>query len=283
MFRTQSRMIMKTGPAGSAQSLGKTFHHATRGAVQDSALPGVPLKKMFYLGQDCFSFRHTIMQIGAVETADKTPCSIQFQGFTDFLAGVCIGRCRDGNARDFGILVGQHGQLSIFRTKIMSPFGNAMTLIDGKQPHLPPLVQGLQGGLKRVLNQTLGCQIEEFQFMSPQGMLNVSCFSLGLKRVEACCSNSAFSECLNLILHQGDERGNDQGHAGSQQSGDLVAQRFAPAGGHQHQRIFPALDMIDHLLLEPAKFRVCKSLAQNFQCRVHDRQYGRSPDQERHQ
>ena len=106
---TQARMIMKTGPAGSVQSLGKTFHHAAGRAVQNPTLPGVSLKKMFYLRQGCFSFRYRIMQIRPVETADKTSCVIQFQGLADFLAGMRIGGGRDGNTRDLRILVSQHG------------------------------------------------------------------------------------------------------------------------------------------------------------------------------
>ena len=39
----------------------------------------------------------------------------------------------------------------------------------------------------------------------------------------------------DLVIHQGNQRGDDDGYALAHQGGDLVTQRFAAARGHQHE------------------------------------------------
>ena len=46
---------------------------------------------------------------------------------------------------------------------------------------------------------------------------------------------------IHLVLHLGDQRGDHEAHPGALQRGDLVAERLAAAGWHQHEGI-PAGD-----------------------------------------
>ena len=43
----------------------------------------------------------------------------------------------------------------------------------------------------------------------------------------------------------------------------LVAQRFAAARGHEHQRVAPRDDVLHDRLLRPAELRVAKDIVQN--------------------
>ena len=53
----------------------------------------------------------------------------------------------------------------------------------------------------------------------------------------------------DLVLHQGDQRGNDQRQAVQQQGGYLIADRFAGAGRHDAQRVAAGEDGLHQLAL----------------------------------
>ena len=57
----------------------------------------------------------------------------------------------------------------------------------------------------------------------------------------------------DLILHQGNQWGNHNADAIAQQGWNLIAQRLAAAGRHQHQGIATARHDIDDLGLLTAK------------------------------
>ena len=50
---------------------------------------------------------------------------------------------------------------------------------------------------------------------------------------------------VHLVLHQGDEGGDDDGGPFHHQGGELVAQGFSAAGGHQDKRVPPFNQMLD--------------------------------------
>ena len=66
--------------------------------------------------------------------------------------------------------------------------------------------------------------------------------SPGILRRRASCSGRAparpaASQLLHLVLHQGDQRRDHHRQPLEDQRRDLVAQRFAAAGGHDRQRV----------------------------------------------
>ena len=58
------------------------------------------------------------------------------------------------------------------------------------------------------------------------------------------------ADCIDLILHQGDQGGNDDGRPFHAKGGQLVAQRLAAAGRHQHKSVAAPDEMHDDLFLE---------------------------------
>ena len=50
-------------------------------------------------------------------------------------------------------------------------------------------------------------------------------------------AHAELAQRFDLILHERDQRRDDQGEAVKDQRRDLIAQRFAAAGGHQDQRV----------------------------------------------
>jgi len=52
-----------------------------------------------------------------------------------------------------------------------------------------------------------------------------------------------------LVLHQCDQRRNDEAHASLHQGGKLVAQRFAASGGHERENVAALEHILHHGLL----------------------------------
>ena len=61
--------------------------------------------------------------------------------------------------------------------------------------------------------------------------------------------NAHVVERVNLIAHQRDQRGNDDGHARKKRGGNLVADRLASTGGHDAERITALDNRIDYAFL----------------------------------
>jgi hypothetical protein len=63
---------------------------------------------------------------------------------------------------------------------------------------------------------------------------------------------------VNLILHQRDQWGDNDGQAGAVQSGDLKTEGLAAPGGKQREDVSAGQGGLDDFALERAKFRVPK-------------------------
>ena len=74
-------------------------------------------------------------------------------------------------------------------------------------------------------------------------------------------------QCTHLVVHQGNQRRYHHGHtmtsALTHDGRHLVAQAFAAACGHQHQRITAAYNVIDDVGLWASKGVKTKDLVQH--------------------
>ena len=77
--------------------------------------------------------------------------------------------------------------------------------------------------------------------------------SLSQAGIEKLRTNSVLAQRFNLVLHQGDQRRYDQPDAPANDRGNLVADGFADAGGHQDERIFSSEYFLDDFKLVLAK------------------------------
>ena len=67
----------------------------------------------------------------------------------------------------------------------------------------------------------------------------------------------------DLVVHQGNQRGDDDGYAFAHQGGDLVAQRFTAAGGHQHEGAVALNNGVDDLGLVTAEVGIAEGVLQD--------------------
>ena len=83
--------------------------------------------------------------------------------------------------------------------------------------------------------------------------------------VEKARPHTQLAHGVDLILHERNQWRNHNAATGSRQSRDLIAQRFAAAGGHQHQGITATGNLINDIGLLTTEFTVAKHVSQLLQ------------------
>ena len=111
-------------------------------------------------------------------------------------------------------------------------------------------------------HQPLGRDVEQVELAGrkiPLGLIR----GLRIERgVEHRRVHAGLGERRDLVLHQRDQRRHHHRAALAHQRRNLIAQRLAAAGRHQHQRVAAGCDMLDDLGLRAAKCGVAEDGAQ---------------------
>ena len=136
------------------------------------------------------------------------------------------GRRRQGDQRRRADLVDDRADAAVLRTEIVAPLRNAVRLVDGVERYL-------DFAQKRdvvLLGKRLGGEIE--QLGAPLQHVGAHLRHGGLveRRIEEMGDARLRRESahgVHLILHQGDQRRNDDRHAVHQQRRQLVTERLA--------------------------------------------------------
>ena len=124
-----------------------------------------------------------------------------------------------------------------------------MRLVDGQQTHVHPLDAFDQDvGL-----QAFGRQVEKLVLAVHAVVEGHVDFAAAHPRKHRHGRNASPFEPFHLVLHQGDERGNDQADSLLRHGRHLEAQRLATARGEQGQRIVPGQHRPDDVFLEGTK------------------------------
>jgi len=119
--------------------------------------------------------------------------------------------------------------------------------VDGEEPDLT-LLEKVDGGRDA---EALGREVEKIQFTSPIRVFDATALFGGLGGVEELCTGAHGGQGIHLILHQSDQRGNDNAGALTNKCGNLVTQRLAATGRHEHKGITTLHDRLDNLALLP--------------------------------
>ena len=92
-------------------------------------------------------------------------------------------------------------------------------------------------GEETVAQEPLGSEVEQVQF-ARGGLPANPALLLGREaRVQECRAQTELAQRHHLILHERDQRADDDRRAGAEQGRDLVAQRLAAARWHDHERV----------------------------------------------
>jgi len=120
-----------------------------------------------------------------------------------------------------------------------------MGLVDGEQRDVD-IADALQEGLTQ---QPLGTDIEQIEFIGMQPRQHLTGLLRFQRRIVEGGGHTVGAQRIDLVLHQRDQRRDHNADAAPMQRRNLVAQRLASAGGHQHKGIAPFQQAFDDLLL----------------------------------
>ncbi len=117
---------------------------------------------------------------------------------------------------------------------------------------------------ERVEQQALGGHVDEVEVAAEHRLLDGLRLAARLSvELRQAALTPSWVERVDLVLHQRDERRDDDGAARAEQGGNLVAQALAAAGRHQNQGVAAAGDMTDDVGLFAAEGRVAEDIAQD--------------------
>ena len=180
------------------------------------------------------------------------------------------GAARQGYGRRATEPVPRGAQRSVARPEIVSPLGDAVGLVDRKECGANTLLLEL-GGEPR---EPLGRDVEQPE--GPIGEPAPDGFPLPVfQRAVQRGRRDTPSGCgRDLILHERDQRGDDEGEAARDQRRHLEANRFPPAGGQYRQGIPAGEHGGDDRPLGGAKVAVTEMVAQEAAGFVHGHGHG---------
>ena len=182
-----------------------------------------------------------VADVGPVEAADKGTRILQLQALHDVGARQRIGGGREADARHVGEALVQHGQRAVFGAEVVSPLADAMHLVDGEHAQFAAFLQRIELGQKARRGHAFGRRVQERDLAPQHAPLDVRGLLHRQARIEQGRIDPGFEQRADLVVHQRDQRRDDQRHAVpralARDGWNLKAQRFAAARGHQHQRI----------------------------------------------
>ena len=205
------------------------------------------------LGPDC------VVEIGAVEAGDESLSPVEAKLGDNILADPFRGRGGEGNHRHVGKVLTQALEVAVVGAEVVSPFGDAMGLVNCYQAD----VEVLQEGPEPRQGQPLRGQVEDFEPAIYGLDLHPGNLVVGKGTVDELRRDAVGFQGVNLVLHQGDEGRDHQAEPIETQRRQLVAQGLAAAGGHQYQGIPTGKDVVDHLFLQGKKLVVAEMRLQD--------------------
>ena len=246
--------------AAFAAQPGRDFLDAfARQAIDDAGIAamlgieeGPELISRVVLGDDA------VADVRPVEAGGEDARLAEAQALDDIAARRPVGGRGQGDARHSREALVQHRELEIFRAEIVAPLRDAMRLVDGEERRTR-LRQKIEAARR---HQPLGRDVDEIEIAGAHRPLDVRRFAGIEARIEIGRAHADLAQRIDLVLHQRDQRRDHDAEARPQQRRDLIAQRLAAAGRHQHQRIAARRHMRDDLGLLAAEFGIAEGLAQ---------------------
>ncbi len=98
-------------------------------------------------------------------------------------------------------------------------------------------------------HEPLGRHVEQVELAGVQLRQHAARLGAVERRVVEGGAHAVGAQRVDLVFHQRDERRDDDADAGPQQRRDLVAERLAAAGGHEHEGVAAGDDVLDDLEL----------------------------------
>ena len=267
--RRQAGVVGQCGIALGRQPGGGFLHLLARQAVNNASLPAAVGEKGMQLAAGIIFLDHAVANVRAVEAGQEDACFAQAEAVQHLVACRLVGGGRQRNARYLGITLVQGGELQVFRAEIVPPLGYAMGLVNGEQGEFSCRVEGIEQSQGAFEHEALGSNVDQVELAAEHGLFDGLCVTPVECRVEDGGFDAELGQRIDLILHQGDQGGNDDGAAGAEQGRYLIAQTFAAPRWHEDQCVAALADVVDDFGLRAAKGGVAEDVAQEGEGSVH--------------
>ena len=243
------------------QQFGELLDLLAAQAVDDAALALVLLDEADDLAIDVVLGTDLVVEVRPVERRLEDRHVGHAQVLLDVHLHLGRRGGRQGDQRRLPDLVDDRADAAVLRTEVVTPLRDAVGLVDGIERDLDLA----QEGHVVLLGERLGREIEQLGLALHDIRAYLRHGRLVERRIEEVGDARLGREGthgIDLILHQGDQRRDDDRDPVHEQRRQLVAQRLAAARRHQHERILTLQYVADHRLLIPFERRKAEVLLQ---------------------
>ena len=181
------------------------------------------------------------------------------------VAGLGVGGGRAGDDRHAGKQVAQPPEVDVLGAKVVAPLRHAVRFVDGEQGDGGGAlaVEPAQALEEAVGHEPLGGHVEQVELAAVQAAEHAARFVGVERRVVEGGPHAGGEQGVDLVLHEADQRRDDDAHAGPHDGRDLEAERLAAAGGHEHEGVAAVDQVLDDLLLVGAELAKAEDVAQH--------------------
>ena len=237
------------------------LHLASRQAVDDARVVAV---LGFEEAQEllaCIVLRHDgVADVRAIEAADEDASIAEPEALGDLAPGRRVGGGGEGDSRHVRIAFVQHRELEVLGPEVVAPLRHAVRFVDGEEGDADPVEQR-QGA---IAHQAFGRDVEEIERARAGVGLDRPDFVEVKRRVQVRGLHAGLAQRLHLVLHQCDQRRHDDRDTVAEKGRNLVAERLAAAGGHDHEAVAAARDMLDDRFLPVSERAVSEDALEHF-------------------
>ncbi len=256
--RIEPGMIGEHRAAGLRRQLLRELLHALAGLGIDNAGAGIFGDDVDDLPRRVFARHDMVADVRPVKAGDDQPVLRNPQLFQNIGAGMRVGRGGKRQARHLRKAIEQRTEQPVIGAEIMPPFRNAMRLVDCEQAERR-LRQQVAEALAR---GTFGRDVEQVELAGAEALDRLG--AIVVDAGQRCRANAHRLGGAQLVVHQRDQRADDDAGPLQHHRGQLVGERLARAGGHHRQRALPRHHAVDHRGLHAAKGVIAENPAEMF-------------------
>ena len=199
-------------------------------------------------------------EVGAVKASDANVGVVEAEARDDVVAHKGVGGGGEGDDGRIAEAGAGGAEVAVAGAEVVAPLGDAVRLVDGEEGD----VHAAQGGDEAAVGKALGGDVEEAEVAIGGAAEDFALILAGDGRVDGGGGDPVAGEGIDLVLHQGEEGGNDEGEAIEQEGGKLVADALAAARGEDGERVAPGEDGGHDLGLAGEELAVAEDLAELF-------------------
>ena len=217
-----------------------------------------------YLAELVFRMAHDVGEVRTLESALYQKLLTEAQAGHDVVGDGRGGCGRNGNHGGIDA-VAELSDVEVVRAEVIAPLGDAVRLIDDDvgEVHVPEVLP------EEARGETLGGYVEELVVAVGgvvEGEIDVAFRHAGIDGYGA---DAPVAQVLDLVLHQGYERGDDKGKPRLHHGRNLKADGFAAAGWEDCEHVTAFHRRLHNFLLLGAEAVVAPIFLQNLSCCHH--------------